>query len=103
MKEVPRQWLLGSTAGDLCLDSRVAGLPIPTREDGSEGGLTGHVEEEWQWDCDLVHPMRHGQGVRNPLIRRHTFFGHFAVQAVSPRTRHRDLGSVTEKVEGRWT
>lgn len=55
-KEVPRRWLLGSTAGDLCLDSRVAGLPIPTREDGSQGGLTGHVEQEWQWDCDLVHP-----------------------------------------------
>lgn len=31
-------------------------LAIPTREDGSQGGLTGHVEEEWQWNRDLVHP-----------------------------------------------
>lgn len=31
-------------------------LPIPTREDGSQGRLTGHMAEEWQWNRDLAHP-----------------------------------------------
>lgn len=48
----------------------------------------------------------HGQGVRNSLNKEHkkTYILQLLhVQAVHPRTRHRGLGSITEKVEGRWT